>query len=161
MRVIVEQGELDVLPLCCDRSRIDQVRSWKCRRNSGLENGDGDSGSNLLNGKYSAYLECGFRERRTMCIRRNNPIAWNTGRACAPMTVPHKSRPPCHGKREKLIQLWFVKMTGFQLICVFQELYRSGRCRTLYDGWSGRSRPYQVAQAGVRELEGGDVWPAS
>ena len=40
-------------------------------------------------------------------------MAWNTGTPCALMTVPHRSRPPCHGKRERLSQLRFVKMTGF------------------------------------------------
>ena len=40
-------------------------------------------------------------------------MMWNTGKECALMTVPQTSRSPCHGKREKLIQLWFVKMTGF------------------------------------------------
>jgi hypothetical protein len=61
----------------------------------------------------SACLGCGTQERRTICIRRNNPIAWNAGRACALMTVPHMSRPPCHGKREKVTQLRFETVTGF------------------------------------------------
>lgn len=40
-------------------------------------------------------------------------MPWNTGTACALTTTPHKSRPPCHGKRERLSQLLLEKMTGF------------------------------------------------
>jgi hypothetical protein len=48
-----------------------------------------------------------------MNIRRVNPIPWKTGNACAPMTVPHMSRPPCHGDREQQSQTRFVKAIGF------------------------------------------------
>jgi len=40
-------------------------------------------------------------------------MPWNTGTACAPMTVPHMSRPPCHGKREQQTKMRFVNVIGF------------------------------------------------
>jgi len=40
-------------------------------------------------------------------------MAWNTGSACAPITLPHISRPPYHTERAQQIQTRFVKVIGF------------------------------------------------
>ena len=48
-----------------------------------------------------------------MNIRRVSPIPWNTGTACPPITIPHMSRSPCHGKREQQIQMRFVNVIAF------------------------------------------------